>query len=365
MIDNGRHYDLLVGGRGNRHDDLGCADIGCGSIIMKGGTSIQSLPSNGSVTTAPTRAQRTTIVVSNTDRNFFITFSIKISIMQQVDILILGAGWSSTFLLPLLQARGFTFAATTRDGRKVAGIDTIKWSFDPSEDADKSQFSKLPLAKGVLITFPLTGHGQSKTLIHGYSGSHKSHDSHFIQFGSTGIWQIPQKSTWVSRHSPYDKANTRAIAEDELLGLGGAVLNLAGLWGGERDPKKWVDRVAKTKGDVKGKKSLHMVHGMDVARAVLAVFGDWNTAKGQRWMLTDGFVYDWWSLFAGWADAEDTVADDQKVDRQPLNQSKWVYELMAEEDVKGLPRSMEVLGRCYEGREFWDTFHLTPLKARI
>jgi hypothetical protein len=29
----------------------------------------------------------------------------------------------------------------------------------------------------------------------------------------------------------------RAIAEDELRDLGGCVLNLAGLYGGERDPK--------------------------------------------------------------------------------------------------------------------------------
>nr|POF11599.1 hypothetical protein CFP56_44437 [Quercus suber] len=291
--------------------------------------------------------------------------------MQPVEILILGAGWSSTFLIPLLQARNIAFAATTRDGRTVAGADTIPWTFNPSEDSgsftSKNQFSTLPTAKSILITFPLTGHGQSKTLIRGYSKAHasKPQDLQFVQFGSTGIWQIPQKTTWVTRHSPYDTTNARAIAEDELIGLGGVVINLAGLWGGERDPKKWVERVAKTKEDVKSKKSLHMVHGMDVARALLAVLGHWNKATGQRWMLTDGFVYDWWSLFAGWADAEENAADKHKADRQPLQQAKWVYELMAEEDVKGLPRSMETLGRCYAGREFWDTFHLTPLKARI
>nr|POE80928.1 hypothetical protein CFP56_57002 [Quercus suber] len=291
--------------------------------------------------------------------------------MQSVELLILGAGWSSTFLIPLLQARNITFAATTRDGRKVANTDTIRWTFDPSEDSasatSKNQFSTLPHAKSILVTFPLTGNGQSKTVVQGYSKAHSSkpHDVQFIQFGSTGIWQIPQKTTWVTRHSPYDTNNARAIAEDELIELGGVVLNLAGLWGGERDPKKWVERVAKTKSDVKSKKSLHMVHGVDVARAVLAVAGHWSQAKKQRWMLTDGFVYDWWSLFAGWADAEENSAGEGKVDRQPLQQARWVYELMAEEDVKGLPRSMETLGRCYAGREFWDTFHLAPLKARI
>ncbi|KAK4546742.1 hypothetical protein LTR36_001474 [Oleoguttula mirabilis] len=291
--------------------------------------------------------------------------------MQELDFLILGAGWSSTFLIPLLQARHISFAATTRDGREVAGASTIKWSFDPNEDSpstENNQFSSLPLAKHILITFPLTGKGQSTTVVKGYEKTHgkKLADVRFMQFGSTGIWQIPQKTSWVSRRSPYDTTNSRAIAEDELIKLGGCVLNLAGLWGGERDPKNWVDRVAKTKDDVKSKKSLHMVHGLDVARAVLAVTGDWQSAKGQRWMLTDGFVYDWWSLMVGWADAKN--AEDiasGKVDRQPMEQATWVFQLMREEKVWALPRSREELKRCYFGREFWDTFGLVPLKARI
>lgn len=77
-------------------------------------------------------------------------------------------------------------------------------------------------------------------------------------------------------------------------------------------------------------------------------------------MLTDGFVYDWWALFAGWADVK-----NDKDDPRPLDQAKWVYELMNEEGVKALPRSMETLGRCYDSREFWDVFLLSPVKARV
>ena len=223
----------------------------------------------------------------------------------------------------------------------------------------------MPLAKNVLVTFPLTGSGQSKTVVEGYGKAHsgKPGGIGFIQLGSTGIWQIPQDSIWTTRHSPYDTNNKRAIAEDELLELGGCVLNLAGLWGGPRDPKTFVDRVAKTRDEVKSKKSLHMIHGLDVARAIVAVTGHWSAAKGQRWMLTDGFVYDWYALFEGWADAKN--ADDSSVDRQPSDQARWVRELMHEEEVRVLPRSYEALGRCYDSREFWDTFKLTPLKARL
>lgn len=276
------------------------------------------------------------------------------------DILVLGAGWTSTFLIPLLSALKLSFAATTRDGRSVAGHKTVPWSFNP-DSSDKSQFSSLPSAKHILVTFPLTGKGQSSTLINGYTKVHGK--AHFIQLGSTGIWQIPQSSPWTSRKSSYDTSNKRAIAEDELLSHGGCVLNLAGLWGGERDPKNWVDRVAKSKEDVKGKKSVHLVHGEDVARSILAVITkQWKVSEGQRWMLTDGFVYDWWMLFAKWGDVY-TVEEDLR--REPTKQSQWVYELMNEEGVRALPRDMEVLGRCYDSREFWQTYGISPLKAGV
>lgn len=285
--------------------------------------------------------------------------------MQEHHLLILGAGWTSTFLIPLLQHRNLSFAATTRDGRTVAGYETTKWSFDP-DSSDTKQFAHLPLAKNVLITFPLNGKGQSKTLVEGYTSVWKGKDVRFIQLGSTGIWQIPQASHWVDRHSPYNKENARAIAEDELLEFGGCVLNLAGLWGGERQPRTWVSRVAKTKEDVKGKASLHMIHGKDVARSVLAITEKWNKAgKGERWMVTDGFVYDWWSLIAGWAAEKSKAKEAGEDDWEPNEYAKWVYELMVEEDVKALPRRMETLGRCYDTREFWRRAGIVPLRARM
>ena len=309
--------------------------------------------------------------------------------MQQVDLLILGAGWTSTFLLPLLKQRNYSFAATTTDGRKVADTETIKWRFEPPNDdnnnsssssssnekndktgkGNRDSIASLPLARHVLITFPLTSAAQTDFLVTSYLDGHPSkhgQDTRFIQLGSSGIWQIPQSTIWVSRRSPYNTGSARAIAEDALLKRGGCVLNLAGLWGGERDPRNWVARVAKTKEEVKGKKSLHLVHGADVARGVVAVMRDWSTAGGERWMVTDGIVYDWWELFVGWAaEGKGEKVDGDGVEDMPSDQARWVFELMKEERVWALPRSMEHLGRCYFGREFWDAFKLAPLKARV
>lgn len=303
--------------------------------------------------------------------------------MQERDILILGAGWTASFLIPLLQEQKLLFAATTTDGRPVAGSPTIKWSFDPSAPVpdQKAAFAVLPRARHILITFPLKGKGQSDLLARTYTVTHHHHHGEdgggrFIQLGSTGIWQSdPAQKPWLDRRSPYNTTTGdggRAVAEDELLALGGCVLNLAGLWGGSRDARHWVDRVATTKEAVKSKMSLHMIHGVDVARVIVALIkksdsGQWDAVgRGQRWMVTDGFVYDWWSLFAGWAEGQKEEAEEgAKMDSEPIKQAKWVYELMQEEDVRALPRSMEVLGRCYDTRELWQTLGITPLKGGL
>lgn len=160
------------------------------------------------------------------------------------------------------------------------------------------------------------------------------------------------------------------MGEDTFISeAGAAVLNLSGLWDGvTRIPRRWVGRVAKDKSSAAGKGSLHLVHGVDVARGIFGVIEAWEEdgedserCKGQRWMLTDGFVYDWWALMAGWADVD---ADGEKSD-EPSEQARWVAELVKENGVRALPRSMTALGRCYDSREFWETFKLVPLKARV
>lgn len=138
----------------------------------------------------------------------------------------------------------------------------------------------------MLITFPLRGEHQSTHLYNSYVETHNPDNApyQFVQLGSTGIFTIPNQDLWVTRHSRYDKSNARAIAEDELLQLGGCVLNLSGLWGGARQPRNWIDRVASTKEKLKEKTSLHLIHGHDVARAIVAVHRNFSRAMGQRFV---------------------------------------------------------------------------------
>lgn len=292
------------------------------------------------------------------------TDNMQIQHPSHVDLLILGAGWTSTFLIPMLQRKGLTYAATTTSGRDG----TIPFQFDPSSD-DPSPFRRLPSATTVLITFPLKGAGASSRLTQMYTTTHEDTSAtapRFIQFGSTGIWTTP---SWNDSNSPYDKTNARAIAEDELLSVSDAVvLNLAGLYGGTRQPRNWVDRVAKSKAELKAKGALHLIHGDDVARAVIAAHENFDKVKGRRWLLSDMHVYDWWGLVLGWAvetlrSVEDGRLDKEENDSRIARQTElqtWVVELMQEEGVRALPRDTPLLGRVLDGREFWKTVSLVP-----
>lgn len=133
-----------------------------------------------------------------------------------------------------------------------------------------------------------------------------------------------------------------------------------------------------------------MIHGTDVSRAILAVHAHSDRAAGQRWLLTDLRVYDWWDLASAWGSApapelaeytgdytgaaavhpavgaDAVVAVDAgggEVNRGP--QPAWVRELMVEEGMRGLPRAPEHLGRALDSREFWSTFELEPARARL
>jgi len=286
----------------------------------------------------------------------------------------------------LLSERSLAYMATTRDGR----ANTTQFTFDP--DSDEAQpFKALPSAKFILITFPIVVTGASARLVRLYIETHPEVSTcSFIQLGSTGIWDADVNttsriSTWIDRRTPYDQANKRAVAEEELLRLNGwvgittTVLNLCGLWGGSRSMRNYVTKIAPDKATLKKKgdidisglsswvfrswlqSSIHLIHGLDVARAILAVHDNMTSAAGQRWLITDGRVYDWWDLASAWGSGGESRKDDAPSGPHPT----WVRELMQEEGIHALPRSSESLGRVLDSQDFWYTFKLSPFKPRL
>ncbi|KAF1924099.1 uncharacterized protein M421DRAFT_425113 [Didymella exigua CBS 183.55] len=276
--------------------------------------------------------------------------------MQEVDFLILGAGWTSNFLIPQLQKEGIKWAATTTSGRD----NTIPFKFDP-DSGSIEPYKHLPSARTVLVTFPLKGQGQSKTIVGLYRAAHGAKNN-WIQLGATSIFnQLPDD--WSDDNAPYDKEETRAIAEDELMREHGCVLDLSGLYGGERVPSKWLPRLAKSKDDVRHRGAVHFVHGEDVARAIIATHR--NFTPGKRWIVSDMRVYDWYDLimsFSALTEGTELSAQEQE---EKLQFAKWVGELMIEEGIRALPRDMSLLGRKLDSRGFWQHHGLWPRHQRL
>lgn len=161
---------------------------------------------------------------------------------------------------------------------------------------------------------------------------------------------------------------------------------MSGLWGGQRSPKNWVRRVAASK-EALAKKvhathaipytciniltltrirqgSLHLIHGVDVARAILAIHLEFSKSNGERWLLTDGRVYDWWDLASAWGEGPGVTSEPPLPSSTIFGpQPGWVRELMAESGLHALPRPPSAFDRALDSREFWDTFGLSPLKT--
>jgi hypothetical protein len=60
---------------------------------------------------------------------------------------------------------------------------------------------------------------------------------------------------------------------------------------------------------------------------------------------------------------EKNAEEEEDGERGP--HPRWVRELMEETGVGALPRNVELLGRAMDSREFWRTFGLSPVKARL
>jgi hypothetical protein len=116
-------------------------------------------------------------------------------------------------------------------------------------------------------------------------------------------------------------------------------------------------RVATTKEQVKGKLALHLVHGADVAWAIVGVCRNREEMAGRRWLVTDLQVYDWRDLFQDWgAEVRRRVAEREGQERaEALEHTKWIGELVLEGGVRSLPRAPEVLGRVLDSRAFWES----------
>ncbi|KAI8969161.1 hypothetical protein BDF20DRAFT_893500 [Mycotypha africana] len=268
-------------------------------------------------------------------------------ISATLPMLVLGLGWTGQFLAELMVSMNINYAATTRDGRNS----TIKWNM-PSK-CDAIDVSQLPKAKTVLVTFPVLERDCMNRLIDVYEEQHDI-SSQWILLSSTR----PFVGQPANRHTPLDRSKDtgRMGAEDVVIERGGSVLHLAGLWGNQRQPKGWVPRFA-TMDAIKNKlltRQLHLIHGKDVARAILAVHN--NFKSGERWIITDNGCYDWLKLFLVWGTEEQI-----KMARYLAENDETCQKALGDSSLEEIVERGGVQPRL-DSTEFWNTFSIKAVE---
>ncbi|KAJ3305564.1 hypothetical protein HDV03_001430 [Kappamyces sp. JEL0829] len=248
-----------------------------------------------------------------------------------MDLLVLGYGWQGKYVVDYFTSQQQQVAFTTTSGRESS----IAWTFNP-DLRDPVHYQVLPKARHVLITFPLPTEESAEIITSLYRLAHGIAPS-FVLLGSTRAFHGTKESPWATRHGPVTP-DTRYRAEEWFLKTGGVVLNLAGLWGGLRQPKNWISRIAPTKEALARKTSVHLIHGLDVARLTFAITQDFT--PGQRWIVTDLHVYDWYSLIL-----ELDSGDGSK------ERNAWILELLAASPCRALPRQAQELDRALDAKE--------------
>ncbi|SPO27956.1 related to epoxide hydrolase [Ustilago trichophora] len=288
-----------------------------------------------------------------------------------VDVLLLGSGWTGSFLIPLLHQKRIRFAYTSRSPPDEKNSeDNNKIQFELTDPVTKQSLRPLPRASTVVIIFPIKNIQQVDDLVREYQELHGS--TRWIQLGSTGIWGPGSHTS----SSPFDESNARAAAEQRLLDVTAArcanntnagraaVLNLAGLYGGQRQPRNFASRVGASKELLGLKGSVHFVHGQDVARAILLLHQSHSAGWGRRWIVSDTRVYDWWQLFRFLRPALPHHPEDS-----PETAQRWVKELLKENNIRTLPRPIankqgqglpHYLERALQGHDFWNLFNTKP-----
>jgi hypothetical protein len=211
---------------------------------------------------------------------------------SSVSILLLGSGWTSRFLLPILKSEGISYAYTRRTPGNSGDVHAFSFEVAKEGKSNLSSFQALPKADLVLIVFPLTSSEFVDNIVETYEEA-KACQPAWLALGSTGAWS----KGIITSSSPVVDTNIRAVSEEHLLSLNTntrptAVLNLAGLYGGERNPVNFAKKVGETMEKLEGKTSLHLVHGKDVGQAIVGMWEALQDTRrkealwGKRWIVT-------------------------------------------------------------------------------
>ncbi len=217
---------------------------------------------------------------------------------ETTPVTILGAGYVGAALLKRLPG-----AVATRRRR---GPDRSLIRFDL---ADRATWQQLPVSgRTVVITFP----AEPCDLIEAFHAELLSQAAGVIALGSTSAYRLPPEAgeavVEITEDAPLDLNRERVRGEEWLREAGATILQLAGIFGPDRDPADWLNR-----GRIRdGAKIVNLIHVDDIIAAILALVQ--RPMPGQRINVVNDEPIAWRDLrarliAAGRVDARRPLAD--------------------------------------------------------
>ena len=187
-----------------------------------------------------------------------------------LDVLVVGAGFVGAAVVRRALAGGLAARGWTRTPRSAQHR-----RFLAADGTDRARLLRCR-ARCVVVTFPCTDLPvMVDTLV--------AHPGHAVLLGTTGCYVRGPEITEDSLVRP---DHPRRTSEEAVLACGGTVLHLAGLYGGPRDPLRWLaaGRVGREP------RQANLVHRDDVADLILAVARD---PEPGAFVVSDGERHTW------------------------------------------------------------------------
>lgn len=202
-------------------------------------------------------------------------------------LVILGAGYTARFLLPLAQRRYSCVLGTSRDpDRHLAHLPADRRiRFDLMQPGT---WPNIPTETDLLWCFP----AMPLDLVKRFATATSLPGRPLVVLGSTSAYRIVAGSgyppAWIEETGPIDLTKPRVQGEEFLrVDCGAIVLRVAGIYGPGRDPLDWI----KTGRVSPSRKFVNLIHVEDLAALCLLALDQGKT--GEVYNVSDGTPRTW------------------------------------------------------------------------
>ncbi len=227
-------------------------------------------------------------------------------------LVILGAGYTAHFILPLASSRYDIVVSTSRDpGMHLADVPADRrLEFDLSEPAT---WHTIPSETDLLWCFP----AQPLEAVRHFAATADLASRKVVVLGSTSAYDVATQAVdypppWIDETAPIDISKLRVQGEEFLQKECGAiVLRVAGIYGPGRNPLDWI----KSGRVDSSPKYVNLIHVEDLATVCLAALE--RGRSGEVYNISDGTPRTWTEICRGAQDRWGIHAAAQREDEVP------------------------------------------------